>query len=53
MKLYIVHTPSNFKKFREVHEDLEDHPRSGWPLAAQNQVTIAGVCEIVTRETIK
>jgi len=39
-----------FKRFREVHEDMEDHPRSRWPLAAQNQATIAGVCEIVTRD---
>jgi uncharacterized CHY-type Zn-finger protein len=45
--VYCTHT---FKGLKEVHEDLEDHPRSGWPLAAQNQATIAGVCEIVTRD---
>jgi hypothetical protein len=39
-----------FKRFREVNEDLEDHPRSGWPLAVQNEATIAGVCEIVTTD---
>jgi uncharacterized CHY-type Zn-finger protein len=49
--VYCTHTHhQTFKRFREVHDDLEDHPRRGWPLAAQKQATIAGVCEIATRD---
>jgi hypothetical protein len=47
---YCTHTFKRFKRFREECEDLEDNPRSGWPLAAQNQATIAGVHAIVTRD---
>jgi hypothetical protein len=47
---YCTHTFKRFKRFKEECEDLEDNPRSGWPLAAQNQVTIARVHAIVTRD---
>jgi len=40
-----------FKRFGEVHKDLEDHPRSGRPLAAQNQGITGGVCEIYYRRS--
>ena len=46
---YCTHIFKRFRRFREEHDDLEDHLMSGWPLAAQNQ-SIAGVREIVTRD---
>jgi hypothetical protein len=47
---YCTHTFKRFKRLREECEDLDDNPRSGWPLAAQNQATTARVHAIVTRD---
>jgi 5'-deoxynucleotidase YfbR-like HD superfamily hydrolase len=43
--------PSDWlKRFRDVHEDLEDYPRIGWLSSAQNPETIADIWALVARD---
>jgi hypothetical protein len=49
-KPYLVHISDWLKRFRDVHEDLEDHPRIGWLSSAQTHETAADVCALVDRD---